>query len=749
MKSKSLLAIFITGLFAQGAYAVDTTTAAAIAETNLAVRVDAERQIASIVHGMQSIKIALQRYYVDKRGWPTSLAVLESSGYLKQGLSVRLGVVSGLMSGGSYGLRLTLPSGGGEQAKLAASRMNAALSGNVLTLAVAPPVGLLNEDDYISRTAPKAMAADITFVGTGVKNGNMDANVIDVANVNIGTDVSVVRDANVARNIGIAGLLNGVTAILGGDATTNKVVANSGLMVTKDTVLNGATYSNNTLHSVGGATFQGATTANQAASFNTANFKSALTVEGAISLNQAVTSQGVIANGQIKALGEITGTNMTFASADVTNGVDAGSLLVQGNAEVKGSFRTRDLTVNRVQAVNGTFTGALNIAGLTATQAVRSNNGYYVGAGNILVADKDGGLYERGMALDTLYLGIADKAADTDKLDGLDSTQFARRDLANTFTQLAQFNGRADINNGLYAGGNLVLSTSGATLYEGGVALASKYLAIDGKAADTALLDGLDSSQFGRRDAANTWTAGNQFNAGINVLSGLKAGGTLIADGSQLYEGGTGLANKYLGKTATAANTQLLDGIDSSAFGKVGANNVFTGANTFNQNIVVRGSGLMTAVNNSTSAVTNLEGKTSSAESRVNNLLYFKSRCHVHNMDPGCNIYMKPPAPVNNTKFIYSKRVYQQGTYTMTLGYTLQCQYRPSSSWPSIPYYNVANAYTGYGYPDPALLGEACAIGDSKHMGAYSNQLSTINGTPPTASGTCYVSVFEYQCVIK
>ncbi|MNC18539.1 hypothetical protein D3C75_664410 [compost metagenome] len=294
-----------------------------------------------------------------------------------------------------------------------------------------------------------------------------------------------------------------------------------------------------------------------------------------------------------------------------------------------------------------------------------------------------------------------------------------------------------------------MLSTSGATLYEGGVALASKYLAIDGKAADTALLDGLDSSQFGRRDAANTWTAGNQFNAGINVLSGLKAGGTLIADGSQLYEGGTGLANKYLGKTATAANTQLLDGIDSSAFGKVGANNVFTGANTFNQNIVVRGSGLMTAVNNSTSAVTNLEGKTSSAESRVNNLLYFKSRCHVHNMDPGCNIYMKPPAPVNNTKFIYSKRVYQQGTYTMTLGYTLQCQYRPSSSWPSIPYYNVANAYTGYGYPDPALLGEACAIGDSKHMGAYSNQLSTINGTPPTASGTCYVSVFEYQCVIK
>ncbi|HGK7325553.1 TPA: hypothetical protein ACJ51M_005079, partial [Aeromonas hydrophila subsp. hydrophila] len=93
-------------------------------------------------------------------------------------------------------------------------------------------------------------------------------------------------------------------------------------------------------------------------------------------------------------------------------------------------------------------------------------------------ADKDGGLYERGIALDTLYLGIADKAADTDKLDGLDSTQFGRRDLANTFTKQAQFNGRMDINNGLYAGGNQVLNATGTTFYEGGVALASKYLAI-------------------------------------------------------------------------------------------------------------------------------------------------------------------------------------------------------------------------------------------------------------------------------
>ncbi|RWT77732.1 hypothetical protein, partial [Aeromonas caviae] len=319
-----------------------------------------------------------------------------------------------------------------------------------------------------------------------------------------------------------------------------------------------------------------------------------------------------------------------------------------------------------------------------------------------------------------------------------------------TFTKQAQFNGRMDINNGLYAGGNQVLNATGTTFYEGGVALASKYLAISGKAADTALLDGLDSSLFGRRDAANTWTGGNQFNAGINVLSGLKAGGTLVADGSQLYEGGIGLASKYLGKTATAANTQLLDGIDSSALAKVGSNNVFTGANTFSQNIAVKGTGLMTAVNNSTSAVTNLEANTSAAESRVNNLLYFKSRCHVHNMDPGCNIYMKPPAPpVKNTKFIHSRQVFNQGTYTMTLGYTLQCKSMPSNSWPSIPYYGIQNAYTGTKYPDPALLGEACTLGDKQYMGAYSSQISTINGTPPTASGTCYTSVFEYQCVSK
>ncbi|WP_330544777.1 hypothetical protein V0242_24660 (plasmid) [Aeromonas hydrophila] len=742
MRNKSLLAIMIAGLSIQSAYAIDTTAAAAIAETNLATRADAEKQVASIVNGMQGIKTALQRYYVDKRGWPTSLAALENSGYLKQGLSARLGVVSGLMSGGSYGLRLTLPSGGAMQAKLAASRMNASLSGNVLTLTVAPPVGLLNEDDYISRTAPKAMAADITFVGTGLKNANMDANVIDVANVNIGTDVSVVRDTNVTRNIGIAGLLNGVTAILGGDATANKVVAKSSLLVAKAAVLNGAAYTNNTLQSVGNATFQGGVTANQAATFNTANFKSALTAEGTVSLNQAVTSQGVIANGPIKALGGIAGNDMTFASADVATGVDAGSLLVQGDAEVKGSFKAGDLVANRVQAVNGTFTGGLNITGLTATQAVRSNSGYYVGAGNILVADKDGGLYERGIALDTLYLGIADKAADTDKLDGLDSTQFGRRDLANTFTKQAQFNGRMDINNGLYAGGNQVLNATGTTFYEGGVALASKYLAISGKAADTALLDGLDSSLFGRRDAANTWTGGNQFNAGINVLSGLKAGGTLVADGSQLYEGGIGLASKYLGKTATAANTQLLDGIDSSALAKVGSNNVFTGANTFSQNIAVKGTGLMTAVNNSTSAVTNLEANTSAAESRVNNLLYFKSRCHVHNMDPGCNIYMKPPAPALGR---WGGKVYVEGHSTKSAGTNPRCSrsYSVNNYSPESTICDGAGGRSGY-YCQPNLP-SSCRIGDMYY--AYERDCVTGSGAGDHSDPKItYFRWYKYIC---
>jgi hypothetical protein len=69
---------------------------------------------------------------------------------------------------------------------------------------------------------------------------------------------------------------------------------------------------------------------------------------------------------------------------------------------------------------------------------IRADGGFQVDSKTVVSADGNN-LYENSVALSTKYLGITAKAADADKLDGLNSTQFLRSDAADAMTQQVTF----------------------------------------------------------------------------------------------------------------------------------------------------------------------------------------------------------------------------------------------------------------------------------------------------------------------
>ncbi|MCG7497749.1 phage tail protein [Vibrio sp. Of7-15] len=113
------------------------------------------------------------------------------------------------------------------------------------------------------------------------------------------------------------------------------------------------------------------------------------------------------------------------------------------------------------------------------------------------------------------------KAADSDKLDGRDGSDYIQAHYANGLEGMGvagdTVNWIRTTSHGLLpyaAGGASSLGTSswpfntvhGKTLYENGETLSSKYLPIQGKAADSDKLDGLDSSDFMKKSEGGLHT---------------------------------------------------------------------------------------------------------------------------------------------------------------------------------------------------------------------------------------------------
>jgi hypothetical protein len=167
----------------------------------------------------------------------------------------------------------------------------------------------------------------------------------------------------------------------------------------------------------------------------------------------------------------------------------------------------------------------------------------------------------------------------------------------------------SDKDTNLYRAGANALKTDdsfeASSLIEGGTALSSKYLGISAKAADSELLDGRNGADYMQAHYLNGYegmgvdgNTSNWIRTTVNGLIPYQSGGHgalgttswpfLNIHGTNIYEGGTALASKYLGITAKAADSELLDGVNGASYLRSDASDTFNGTQlTLDTNIVV------------------------------------------------------------------------------------------------------------------------------------------------------------------
>ncbi|HDX8429683.1 TPA: hypothetical protein RQN23_004409 [Aeromonas veronii] len=605
---------------------------------------DSLKQVATLHKTLDTTKRALNRYYANEKGWPSSLQTLEAKGYLPKNYIAPLGSLSYADNGNTLLLTLSLPAGK-ESARVAtrvAALSGAQASGSNIVLKMTPSVGFIDENMYIDRLNPKALATDINLNSHWVKNGNLQGGVIDVTQTK-GNTLAVSRDATVARNVLVAGQLSGAEANLANTAYQSNV--NAHLVTTNEAaVVNGKTVATSAnLKST--STLYESATINAAATANApVNANNSISIDGSTVFNNAANFQSISLSNKLTAAGGITGTQATFQQGliDQVKAKD----VIASDANVTGKVSAKDVRAQNIYAVNGEFSGNLTTQGLATKNAVQANNGLYVGTDNVMVADKDGNLYQRGKQLNQVYLGKDAKAADTQLLDGLSASEFGLLNQDRTFSARNTFNGLVQFNSVGYAGGKQFIDPLSGRLSEAGQTLDSRYLGINAKAADSALLDGLASSAFGKLAAANTFSQRATFTQGLRVNGNLSSGGTIVASNGQWFEGGQALTLRYLGIHSKAADTARLDGLSSGQFARRDTNNVFTGANTFSQDVNVGGQALLGSVRAVENRTSSLEGRVASTNGQLDNLLYIKSRCRVHAKDPGCQFVFLPKPPV-------------------------------------------------------------------------------------------------------
>jgi hypothetical protein len=595
------------------------------------------------------------------------LSVLESKGYLPKNYTSFIGQMSYGDKNNALLLTINLPAGkeGDQVALRTASLTGAKATGSSISLQITPKVGFIDPDQYIDRLNPKALATDINLNNHWVKSSSIQGDTIDVTQAK-GDTLAVSRDATVARNVLVSGQLSGADAGLANTTYQGGVNAQS-MTANAATSVNGKVET--TTSSIKGtATLQNnaVVNANTVADGPT-KINGSLTVSGTAAFSNAATFQAMNLSNALTASGGITGTQATFQQGLIEK-VQANDV-VANDASVAGKVSANNIQAWDIKAVNGEFSGNLTTQGLVTKNAVQANNGLYVGTSNVLVADKDGNLYQRGKRLDQVLLGKDSKAVDSALLDGLSVSDFSVLDLDRTFSAKNSFNGLVQFNSVGYAGGKQFIDPATGRLFEAGQALDSHYLGINAKAADSDLLDGLTASAYGQLAAANTFSQQATFSQGLQVNGNLMSGGTTVASNGQWFEGGQALTLRYLGINGKAANSALLDGVSAGQFAQRGSNNTFTGANTFNQDVTVGGQALLGSVRAVESRTGSLEGRVASTNSQLDNLLYIKSRCRVHANDPGCRFVFvpKPPVEVPTHKWGLYTTQYNAGSATIHL----------------------------------------------------------------------------------
>lgn len=143
-------------------------------------------------------------------------------------------------------------------------------------------------------------------------------------------------------------------------------------------------------------------------------------------------------------LGGVQGSDyLKRAGGTLTGGVVLGS----SAATIRGKSNLEILKDHYNGHVTLSATGGNLYLGYTGTSKVLVYSNLYSQDATKLVVNTSGKVYDEGTALTSKYLGISAKAADSDLLDGVNSTSFLRSDAADTATGKIRFDGGADIRN--------------------------------------------------------------------------------------------------------------------------------------------------------------------------------------------------------------------------------------------------------------------------------------------------------------
>lgn len=182
------------------------------------------------------------------------------------------------------------------------------------------------------------------------------------------------------------------------------------------------------------------------------------------------------------------------------------------------------------------------------------------------------------------------KAVDSNLLDGINSTSFLRSDATDTFTELNGSELNADR---LGVSNTSSTSNKGLSLYGGASTGKPTYGIAFAGTAGMGQHGTVTSDWATYLTMCDTSTRGWIFQRGATNVASISGVGDAffngVVKGSALYEGGTALSGKYLGKTAKAADSNLLDGLDQSAFARI-AGSTATTFNALSLNLKAGGS---------------------------------------------------------------------------------------------------------------------------------------------------------------
>lgn len=214
------------------------------------------------------------------------------------------------------------------------------------------------------------------------------------------------------------------------------------------------------------------------------------------------------------------------------NGIEAGATADQTASEIKTAYEsnanTNAYTDSEKSKLGGVAAGA-QVNTVTSvdgrTGAVTSNN-YYVSAlgfasGTGLLTATVTGATNRSVSLDGRYLLLGGKAADSDKLDGLNSTQLLRSDTGTIPT--ARLPAAALIGDTTYSAGT-------------GISLSGTVFSLTDQRFTSALLSKLNGIETG---ATGDQTKAEIDALGINAtqLGGLSSGNFLRSNASDVFSG--------------------------------------------------------------------------------------------------------------------------------------------------------------------------------------------------------------------